>query len=187
MSSSSSERYAQVAINSLLHMIILLTFLTVLYFLIIKPTTQKILNEKFSELIEQNGQSVLQNIDQSDTNNIIDWNVVEIVAQKYKDINQGEDPVIEQHNKRIYENTFLTIVLLVFILIIIILFFKFIKGYDLNLGEILMENIIAFMMIGALEYYFFVHTASKYVPTMPSQVMVNVMDRLKYQTDKILS
>ena len=181
------ENIVQNGINMVLHAIILLSFLTILYFRVIEPQTQKILNKKFSEMIAKTGTDTLQQIDKDDTNNIINWNVATAIAQKYKLLAQGKDPEVENINKKIYWNIILTIIILTVILIVAILFFKYIKGYKLNLGEIILENLVAFSFIGFLEFYFFKNTASQYVPAMPSQIMVDVMSRLKYQVDKIFT
>ena len=54
-------------------------------------------------------------------------------------------------------------------------------GRSINWLEVISENIIILLLVGGIEYYFFMNIASKYVPVMPSylpNVVKNKINKL---------
>ena len=52
--------------------------------------------------------------------------------------------------------------------IIAFLLICFIYYNDITFMELISENIFILLLIGGIEYYFFINVASKYVPVLPS-------------------
>jgi len=47
-------------------------------------------------------------------------------------------------------------------------------AHNINIEHIILENVMAFLFVGALEYMFFTKIALHYVPTMPSLMEQNL-------------
>ena len=71
-------------------------------------------------------------------------------------------------------------------LTIVGIWLKFRKTYKINIGYILLENIILFIFVGSFEYYFFTHFVTKYVPLLPSEVSSILLKKMqnKIHTEK---
>lgn len=99
-----SQEQANYTINIGLHVLILFTFLTVFFFLIISKKEKKSIDGSFGNIINKKVDSLLNNIDKWD-NKIkdftIDWSQVNKVAGNITKNSQGEDPKITENNKKL--------------------------------------------------------------------------------------
>ena len=79
-----------------------------------------------------------------------------------------EDSTYKRNNSQLLQFNIVIIVLLFLGLVATIFVRYLICGKTLNFGEIIGENILILIFVGAIEYYFFMNVASKYVPVKPS-------------------
>jgi hypothetical protein len=56
------------------------------------------------------------------------------------------------------------------------------RKLNINLTGTLLENMFTFTIIGAIEFWFFMNIASKYIPITQSEVINSLFERLKYIT-----
>lgn len=92
---------------------------------------------------------------------------------KTKDIIEN---LIDQHNDYSDKNNSdltrnLIILICSIIILIIVLYYMVGKKYNISMGNLLLENIILFILIGSYEYYFFTTYALNYAPFSPSEVV----------------
>jgi len=172
-------------VNIAIHMWILFVFLTIFFFTFISKTEEKVINNELSNVIKNELPVFLKTLDKIGGNNI-PWKQVNNTAQTIKDKYNGKDPKVRQHNKKILKIS-ISICSIGFVFIAaIILYFTVHLKYNIGLKEILFETIVTTVMIGILEAIFFLNIAIKYSPVKPSQLLSNILNRLKYQLNKQL-
>lgn len=178
------------SINIILHVLILFTFLSIFFFTYISKVEKKTIKQELDHLIHNQTDKILTNIDNmffgvSDLPLVkIDWNVADNIADVMIKDSEKRTDKIEKHNDNLLRISIGIISGLFILLIGTILFFKYYKGYNINLKEILLENLIIFTFIGIIEFGFFMFIALKYVPVTPDVAVVSMIDRLKYLINK---
>lgn len=186
-----SQEQANYSINIGLHVLILFTFLTLFFFLIISKKENKSIDRAFSDIINKKVGSLLDNVDKWDKKFKefnIDWKQVDKVADNIIKNSQGEDPKITENNKKLRYVAAGMVGALILLLILMYLYYVFVKKYKISLGHILAENAVIFIFIGAIEYTFFVNIAAKYVPESPDYISTSILNRVKERTsDYILN
>ena len=180
------------SINIILHVLILFTFLSIFFFVYISKVEKKTIKQELDHLIHNQTDKILTNIDNKLLSVpqlpkpliIIDWNVADNIADVMIKDSEKRTDKIEKHNDNLLRISIGIISGLFILLIGTILFFKYYKGYNINLKEILLENLIIFTFIGIIEFGFFMFIALKYVPVTPDVAVVSMIDRLKYLINK---
>jgi hypothetical protein len=168
------------SVNLMCHIFILLTFLVFFFFFYISKLTTKHIDDELKSLVGKETTEILQNLDQKDTNHLINWNVVYMLSSNLKMKYKKSSQYVKDNNNNLYDQC--TCFLILFALIIIIwVLYLVLKGFDLNLKFIALENLVIFTFIGIIEIYFFVNIASKYVPILPDDAVRSVLDRLLYR------
>ncbi len=109
----------------------------------------------------------------------LDWNELGREAKRMVANNQGVDPGVQKHDRKVRWTAIIITIVLFLLLIGVILYFKFYRKYDINLKNILIENVIVFSFVGMIEFFFFTRIAAKYVPVNPGFVGYTVTERLK--------
>ena len=89
---------------------------------------------------------------------------LEIMSKLYEDENEAD----KVYNKGLVYQCIIILVLLLFGLICVFLTLKWSAHKCPNLGRIILQNLLLFGAIGVIEYLFFEHIASKFIPVMPS-------------------
>ena len=165
----------QLLLNIMVHVCILFIFLYFFFFFIISKRGEASLNKNISSLCDNNLNGILEEIDEK-YGDKIDWKKL---REKCVEV---RDHPIEKINNHIEDtnNYYKHIgIYIVISLIIITIIFYFYKKDDVNIGEILKENALTFLLIGTIEYIFFMYTASKYVPAYPTTIGTIILDRSK--------
>ena len=165
----------QLLLNIMVHVCILFIFLYFFFFLVISKKGENVLNENINSLCDNNVNDILKEIDEK-YGDKIKWNEL---RQKCVDV---RDHPVEQINNHIEEtnNYYKHIGIYIAIsLILITIIFYFYNKDDIDIGEILKENALTFLLIGLIEYIFFMYTASKYVPAYPTTIGTIILDRSK--------
>jgi hypothetical protein len=108
------------------------------------------------------------------------------LAKKLETESQGDLPAIIAHNNRLKLVGLGMIIGLATALLISYVYFRWVRKYDISLREIIVENIVIFIFVGAVEYFFFTRIAAKYIPVTPEYVSTSILDRIKYRLNQAL-
>ena len=168
------------SLNIMLHSIILLTFLTVFFFVIISVQEKNALQNELEYLIKTSLIKALQKISR---NELVD-KIKNIIPQldSIKKLYSTDTSFTTERNLLVKFTSVFFIILLVTILLTII--FTLVAGCDKNmkgLKFIIVENVVIFMFIGIIEYIFFTRIAIRYVPSSPSLLISVIIDKLNDQ------
>lgn len=179
-----SQAQANYSLNISLHVLILFTFLTIFFFAYISKLSKKSIQNAMDGMINQQVGKLLTEIDKWDkTLNsdslTINWGEVNNLAQQIIDKSQGEMPEITANNKKLQIVGMTMIGSLILLMIIMFVYFRYIKGYDIHVGQIVAENFVIFLFVGIVEFGFFMYIASKYIPVTPDFVAISALDRVK--------
>ena len=172
-----------------IHVTILFIFLYFFFFGIISKTGEEVLNNNIVSICNKNLKPVLNEIDRFDQahGRNIDW---ESIKQKFQYMKDHPDPAINkeiEESNNYYKKVGLIISgSLILLCICIYVYFTFYKKTSINIGYILKENLIVFLLIGLIEFIFFKMTASTYIPAYPTSIGKIVLDRCKDNLQKQL-
>ena len=152
------ERYINLFFSVYLHIFLLFLFLTVFFWQVISKTEADSINNEIVRGINSN----LKNVH-------ISKEIFKNEAANYlRKFYEGKNSVVERNNKQLFSFNISFIVLL-FIGFIACIFVRYVFcGQSINWFEVIAENLIILTLVGAIEYYFFINIASKYVPVLPS-------------------
>lgn len=188
-----TETQANYVINIGLHVLILFTFLTLFFFAYASSLEKKNIDKALGNIIKDQTGTFLTQINNWDKKitpsasyPTIQWNNVNNMAGNLIKNSQGEVPKIEQNNKDLKKFGIGAIIGLAVLLILTVLYFVFVRKYKIHMGGIIVENLVIFAFVGAVEYFFFTHIATKYVPVTPDFVSTTLLDRIKYRISKEL-
>jgi len=181
-----TDSNANSIINIGLHMIILFTFLVVFFFEYISNVSKKTIDDSINDLIKDNTNDLLKKLDEisddihddTETGTNLDWSQIKDIATTLETEYDEELPDITSHNKKLYNTAIICIVLFTVLLFGFGIYMSH-KGFKINWKFILIENFIIFIMIGIIEYLFFVNIAFKYIPVDPSNITNSLLDSLK--------
>ncbi len=152
-----------------LHVFLLFCFLTIFFWTIISKTEAKTLNNEIVSGINDGLKDI--HIDKQ----IFSDDAVEYLKKYY----EGQDSTVSRNNKNLlqFNIAFIVILLIGFLACIFVRYV--ICGKNINWLEVIGENIIILLLVGGIEYYFFMNIASKYVPVMPSYLPNVVKEDIK--------
>ena len=173
------------ALNVTLHVLILFSFLTLLFFLFISHVEEKSVDDALQGAIGGQTDQFLTALDNAAGKNI-DWDEVGILAKKIQKDAQGKLPSITENNEKLRNTSIIAISVLFVVFCATFVYFSFVRKVELNMRRILVENIIIFSFVGLIEYFFFTNVAAKYVPVTPDVLTATILERLKYRLDKYL-
>lgn len=173
------DKWISFGINLMCHTFILLTFLTIFFFLIISKLTESHIDDEIKSVLTKSTQQFLVKLDKKDKDHIINWTVLGNLAGQAKVHYEGESAVVQEHNQHLYDNCVMVLVLFALSIISLVVFFL-LQNVDLRLKFIMVENFVIFALVGMVEIYFFMNIASKYVPVLPDVAINTVVSRLKH-------
>lgn len=188
-----SEIQANYGVNIILHVLILFTFLKVFFFTYASSLEKKNIDKSIKNIIKDQINIFLTNIDNWDKKissipkySTIKWNNVNNMAGDLIANSQEEDPKIQKNNKDLKKVSFGIIIGLFIVLVIVIFYLMFIKKYKIHFKSIIIENLIIFLFVGIIEYFFFTRIVINYIPVTPDFVSISLLDRIKYKISKEL-
>jgi hypothetical protein len=182
-----TQEGASYAINITLHVFILFTFLTVFFFAFVSKLAKKNINDALAGIIDDNSGNLLDEIDKWDkkikpkTYPNINWNKADKLAKEIVANSQGELPEITKNNTRLKWVGLAMVASMFLLLVGMVFYYRFVLKLDVQLGRIFAENAVIFLFVGAIEAFFFINIASKYVPVTPDFVTTTILDRIKYR------
>lgn len=186
-----TTKQANDSINIFLHVVILMTFLTVLFFLYISKITERSVQKALSGIIKKEATKILDNLDKWSTKFegkrfSINWKQVYDFAHDMVKNSQGKLPEIVANNNRLKKVSLGIAVGLFALWVLLVLYMMYYQKNDVHLGKIVRNNVILFGFIGIIEYMFFTKIAANYVPVTPDFVATSILERVKYNVSKAL-
>jgi hypothetical protein len=170
-------------LNILLHIFILFTFLTIFFFLYISELEKKELNDEVENIISTQTGNILSTIDNLDKKinkkPEIQWGEINKIAKNVYKNNIKDDPGVVINNKTLFKIALAIIITLFSLIVFFFIYFSYYKKFNINTKRILLENLVIFSFVGLVEYLFFTHIASQYIPVTPEFVSSSVIDRIK--------
>tara|TARA_A100001015_G_C15042776_1_gene740958 strand:- start:3396 stop:3896 length:501 start_codon:yes stop_codon:yes gene_type:complete len=152
------EYYINFFYSIYLHIFLLFCFLTIFFWTVISKTEGKTINNEIVSGVNDG----LKNFHIS--NQIFTDNDVKYLEKYY----QGKDSTVTRNNKNLLQfNIAFIVMLLIGFFACIFVRYIFCRR-NINWLEVIGENLIILLLVGGIEYYFFMNIASKYVPIMPS-------------------
>lgn len=175
-------------LNIGLHVLILFTFLTILFFVYISRVETKAVSDAVNSTIKEQTGKVLSEIDETAAGSVTkdDWHKIRDIAIKIQADSQGELPEIKQNHKNLKITASIVIVVLFLVLAAIFLYYGVKKGHKIHIKKILTENAIVFACIGAIEFMFFTKVAAKYVPVTPDVMASTALERIRDNTIQVI-
>ena len=163
--------YINLFFSIYLHVTLLFIFLTIFFWTVISKTESDSINKEINNNIKDG----LKNIHIS--NNIFTDKSLDYMKKYY----QGQYDTVTRNNNQLLEFNIAFIVILIIGLIGCIFVRYVICSKNFDIWEVILENILILILVGAIEFYFFMNIASKYVPVLPSylpNVVKNKIDKL---------
>ena len=163
---------AEIIINILMHVLILFTILSLIFWFVIS----KIEKQSITEEINNNINSYFDSLPDNDKKTIgtfaKDFNVP---LSSLRNIYSKPDETTEVNNSWLLSINILYIfIILIIILVLLVTIRFFCEVKDFPILHILKENIVIFLFIGVVEVWFFMNIGSKFVPTKPSLIVNDV-------------
>ena len=163
------NHYINLFYSIYLHVFLLFCFLSIFFWLIITKTEKKSINGEITKGIVQGLKDV----------NISDKIFNDKVENYLKAYYSGQDKTVERNNHNLVTfNVAFICILLVGFLLAIFIRYK-LCGQNISFFEVIGENILILLLVGGIEYYFFMNIASKYVPIKPSYLPNVVAKKIK--------
>ena len=176
-----SLKVLEVNVNILVHVIILFSILSALFWIVIsKVETNAIGNEINNNIENATNQlkTTLTDDQKKIYNNFVNKSQPQI--EILKNIYNQPSKVVVKNNKSLFAGNLIMIGGLIAILIAVLLTIRLgcnITGFPFL--QILRENFIVFLGVGAIEALFFLKVAMKFIPTKPSQIVTNLTTDLQ--------
>lgn len=174
-----AEYYTNLFFSVILHVLLLFIFLTIFFWTIIRNSESRSLYNEIDGIIDKsfkniNMTSLLEknNIPKSEVTNIKNY---------FNNYFSTQDIAYENNHSRILTLNIVIIVMIAFTLFSTIYVCYSICGKSINVLEIISENIFILLLVGAVEYFFFINIASKFIPVKPSyltEVVKKHIDKL---------
>lgn len=167
------EHYTNLFFSVFLHVLLLFIFLTIFFWTVIRHTESNSLYKELDDSIDKGLKCVqLKEFLPKEASNTPIESYVENNEKDIKTYFDGyfskEDSTYKRNNSQLLQFNIVIIALLFLGLLATIFVRYLICGKVLNFGEIIGENLLILVFVGAIEYYFFMNIASKYVPVKPS-------------------
>lgn len=163
-----------IVLNALVNVFILLTFLTVFYMTYAAKLERSVLNEELKRTIGKEMPAALRKADRGkgDIRTTIRASRPELMrlARAYA----GDDKATTTYNRMLFGMSAGTCAaLLVVIIAVVVVLYRscLISNRNLHFWDIVRENAWIFLCVGAVEFLFFTHVATKWVPTAPSTMV----------------
>ena len=163
--------------NTIVHITILFLILGLFFRFYVSKIVKSALESELEHLIHENiSGSLHKNLttEQQEKLNIIATSEGIEKINKYYD---RPDKTVQNHNNWLFRDMF-TITGILFALSILIILTSYMLCNKINVGHMLLENVLIFIGIGLVEFGFFTLVATKYVPAPPSLMVTSILESL---------
>lgn len=159
------------ALDIMVHTLILFTFLSLFFFLYVSKIEQKAFENEIGDLIEDSLTKILDK-DKASLKTFL--SPLKPVLIPISNLYSGPSQYSRERNTLVKFSAIFVAVLLICCILSIIITLQVDCHESVHMGHIIVENIIVFICIGIIEFWFFSNVAIKYIPTSPS-LMINTM------------
>ncbi len=182
----SHDYTVQFAINILVHISFLIFILTMVFSFYTESIMTESINGQVNNLINDNFDKYFDNNIKGDEKNAIDntkWllKLLNVDPKKYTQILKNLFKTNEErntHNSLMKRSLYIFSAMLIFTVLVSFSVSKALCS-KINLGDILLENLIIFFFVGIIELLFFKFIILKYIPAYPSDVKNMLLEELK--------
>jgi hypothetical protein len=164
------------SLDIMIHTTILFTFLAAFFFFYISKIEQNAFQDEIGNLVDDNLSDIIKN-NRPILNPIL--SPVKPLLKQFENSYSKPDRYVTENNKLIKFAAIFVIILLLCTILTIILTVKLDCGKNTSVGHIIVENIIVFIFVGMVEFWFFTNIAIKYIPTSPSLMVNTLIDSIK--------
>jgi len=183
---SGLRHHTKIAINSFFHILLLFSALLVLFLFVIAPKEKKVLETQLTHAIDNHVPQFLADADARSGGTLKPAlanadQELEVLQVAYSE----EDEATRNFNWILIVGALGFLVTLIGIILAMVLTLKVAARVSMGrfMAAVVTENVILFAFIGLVEYLFFVHVSSKYVPILPYEIAKVIQEDFK----KILS
>ena len=170
-----SNHILGLSVNVFLHVLILLIFLTILFFTVISKKETDEIHSQAKNGIDEGIDSLLNKILKKNTN----WNKIIDNMDKAEIKYKGNNPKTDKNNKTILINVIILIVMLLCIVSFYMAYITIIKKRKIGVPYILIENLFVFLILGSLEFIFFWYIIQHYIPIYPQDAEIEILEHVK--------
>lgn len=165
--------YNTIFFSIILHIFLLFTFLSLLFWLVTRKLEEKSLYKEINKSIE----------DQLSKISINSSIFTEDDYSYLKNLYSGENVAKKDNNNLLLKlNIIIIIALFLFLFLSVFIRYKICKQ-KINFSEILIQNLIILIIAGIIEYFFLTNVVNKYVSIMPSEIPKKIektiLDKIK--------
>lgn len=173
-------------LGALFHVFILFVILTVFFILVISKTEKKIISAEFQKNIKNMIQKQFPQLNKKTKGKLCHtlgqvMPALKTLSKYYSTPNQ----LTESHNNWLKFTSILICGVIGFMFIILYIVLRFSCGFCGTFFELVVENAFIFVGVGLIEYMFFIHIASKYIPTKPDELVKNIIGNLTKSLNKL--
>jgi Na+-transporting methylmalonyl-CoA/oxaloacetate decarboxylase gamma subunit len=166
----------ELSLNIVLHMLILFTFLSLLFFMFISKVEEDAFKKEIGDLLGKTINNVLEN-NKEQALPVIDQ--LRPALRYFQTVYSSPDRQTLKQNIMIkFMSVFVGLLLISMFMSITITAMSECK-HSVPLGRLILENVIIFAFVGVVEYLFFVNVAMKYIPAPPSLVVKTIIATLR--------
>ena len=166
------------ALDIMIHTLILFTFLSIFFFMYVSKIEQSAFESEIGDLIEESLTNILDE-NKSESKAII--SPLKPVLVPLQNLYNGPSRLSMERNSLVKFTAIFIIVLMICCILSIIITLQTDCGEHVHMGHIIVENIVVFICIGIVEFWFFTNVAIKYIPTSPSLMINTMLTALKQQ------
>ena len=164
------------ALDIMIHTLILFTFLSIFFFMYVSKIEKNAFESEIGDLIEK---TITNMLDKNKTNAKIVLSDGKGILTNLQNLYTMPSNYSRERNTLVKFSAIFIIVLLICCILSIIITLKVDCGQNVHMGHIIIENILVFICIGIIEFWFFSNVAIKYIPTSPSLMIDTMITALK--------
>jgi hypothetical protein len=178
-SCKSSGVYLNLTINILIHMIILFSILSILFWTFISEISSKALTKQVNININNAIDNETKKLSEKDRIVLKDYisshkSLLDILEKQYS----KPDSLLIKNNNWLKVFNITSLAILIISLTILLTVLSLSCSMCVPILHILGENILLFALVGVVEFIFFKEIAMKYVPETPSRIISSFIDRI---------
>jgi hypothetical protein len=178
---------ANYSLNISLHVLILFSFLTILFFAYISHIEQKTVDDTLVGAIDDQMGQLLSHLDKDLPPGMnVDWKVLNRVAEKIQKETTDTFPEVKKNHHNLLIVGVCMIVGVFAVFSGFYAYYGVYKDVPIHWKRILVENLIVFGCVGIIEFLFFTKVAIKYIPVTPDILSKTILDRIKYRLNTYL-
>ena len=175
--------WLSLTLNVVMHVAILMAILTIFFDLVISKTIKTAFSEEINNAISENLPGALDKANVSSNGQAC--TALKSVSKpngpvdKLKEYYKEPSAEVTNNNRYVTDTALGLSVSMAIMFCIIYTLLRISCGYCMTLPTLLLENFIIFIFVGAVEYFFFMEVATKYVPVAPSLLVESFINNLK--------